>query len=213
MGEASGGAGIIFGSTGGGVMEAALRTAYEWISGQELTDIEFNEIRAEEYKDAEIQMGEHRIKVAVARGTGAARRLIEAVLKGEKEYHFVEVMACPPAGCVGGGGQPIYIETNDWNEQVSHRAMRTRGFWSLIAPGKYVNLIITHPSKNCTMSFWNTPPEAISPNDYCIPAMSHGSFTLQKLCPRKSPSKSPTAIGSVKIHGPQTKACASYIFL
>ncbi len=128
MGEASG-AGIIFGSTGG-VMEAALRTAYEWISGQELTDIEFNEIRAEEYKDAEIQMGEHRIKVAVARGTGAARRLIEAVLKGEKEYHFVEVMACP-AGCVGGGGQPIYIETNDWNEQVSHRAMRTRGLLEL----------------------------------------------------------------------------------
>ncbi|NLZ27414.1 MAG: 2Fe-2S iron-sulfur cluster binding domain-containing protein [Firmicutes bacterium] len=128
MGEASG-AGIIFGSTGG-VMEAALRTAYEWISGEELTTVEFNEVRSEEYKDAEIQMGEHRIKVAVARGTGTARRLIEAILKGEKDYHFVEVMACP-AGCVGGGGQPIYIETNDWNEQVSHRAMRAEGLREL----------------------------------------------------------------------------------
>ncbi|NLI70400.1 MAG: 2Fe-2S iron-sulfur cluster binding domain-containing protein [Firmicutes bacterium] len=128
MGEASG-AGIIFGSTGG-VMEAALRTAHEWISGEELATVEFNEVRSEEYKDAEIQMGEHRIKVAVARGTGAARRLIEAILKGKKEYHFVEVMACP-AGCVGGGGQPIYIETNDWNEQVSHRAMRAKGLHEL----------------------------------------------------------------------------------
>lgn len=124
MGEASG-AGIIFGSTGG-VLEASLRTVYEWVSGEKLPEIEFNEVRSEEYKDAEIQMGNHRIKVAVARGTGAARRLIEAVLKGEKEYHFVEIMACP-AGCVGGGGQPIYIETNDWNEQIKHRSRRTAG--------------------------------------------------------------------------------------
>ncbi len=124
MGTASG-AGIIFGATGG-VMEAALRTVYEWVSGEELSEVEFREIRGQEYRDAEIQMGEHRLNVAVARGTGAARRLIEGMLKGEKEYHFIEVMACP-AGCVGGGGQPIYTETNDWNEQVRHRAMRATG--------------------------------------------------------------------------------------
>ena len=124
LGYASG-AGVIFGATGG-VMEAALRTVYEWVSGEELQEVEFHEVRSLEYKDAEIEMGKHRLKVAVARGTGAARRLIEAVLKEQKEYHFVEVMACP-GGCVGGGGQPIYIETNDWNEQVLHRSQRAAG--------------------------------------------------------------------------------------
>jgi NADH-quinone oxidoreductase subunit G/NADP-reducing hydrogenase subunit HndD len=126
MGYASG-AGVIFGSTGG-VMEATLRTVYEWVTGKELDRVEFPEVRSQEYKDAEIQMGEKRLKVAVARGTGEARRLIEAILKGEKEYHFVEVMACP-SGCVGGGGQPIYIETNDWNEQVAHRSRRAGGLF------------------------------------------------------------------------------------
>jgi NADP-reducing hydrogenase subunit HndD len=126
MGQASG-AGVIFGSTGG-VMEATLRTVYEYVTGKELDQVEFPEVRSQEYKDAEIQMGDIRLKVAVARGTGEARRLIEAVLKREKEYHFVEVMACP-SGCVGGGGQPIYIETNDWNEQVAHRSRRAGGLF------------------------------------------------------------------------------------
>ncbi|MEW5784185.1 MAG: NADH-dependent [FeFe] hydrogenase, group A6 [Bacillota bacterium] len=126
LGSASG-AGVIFGSTGG-VLEAALRTVYEWLTGEELQQVEFPEVRSQEYKDAEIQMGDQRIKVAVARGTGEARRLIEALLKGEKEYHFVEIMACP-SGCVGGGGQPIYIETNDWNEQVAHRSRRAGGLF------------------------------------------------------------------------------------
>ncbi len=126
LGYASG-AGVIFGSTGG-VMEAALRTVYEWLTGEELPQVEFTEVRSAEYKDAEIRMGKHLLKVAVARTTGAARRLLEAVLKGEKEYHFVEVMACP-GGCVGGGGQPIYIETNKWSEQLSHRTGRAEGLF------------------------------------------------------------------------------------
>ena len=128
LGTASG-AGIIFGSTGG-VMEAALRTAYEWVTGEELKNVDFPQVRSDKYKDAEIQMGKLCLKVAVARGTGEARRLIEAIKKGSKEYHFVEVMACP-AGCVGGGGQPIYIETNDWNEQVAHRSRRSKGLYNL----------------------------------------------------------------------------------
>ncbi|NLA27246.1 MAG: 2Fe-2S iron-sulfur cluster binding domain-containing protein [Firmicutes bacterium] len=128
LGTASG-AGIIFGSTGG-VMEAALRTAYEWVTGEELKNVDFPQVRSDKYKDAEIQMGKLCLKVAVARGTGEARRLIEAIKKGSKEYHFVEVMACP-AGCVGGGGQPIYIETNDWNEQVAHRSRRSEGLYNL----------------------------------------------------------------------------------
>ena len=128
LGSASG-AGVIFGSTGG-VMEATLRTVYGRLSGEPLPRLELEEVRSEEYKEAVIHAGEHELKVAVARGTGAARRLIDRMLEGKKEYHFVEVMACP-GGCVGGGGQPIYIETNDWNEQVSHRAGRSRGLYEL----------------------------------------------------------------------------------
>ena len=114
---------MIFG-TSSGVMEAALRTVYEWVSGRELQEVEFREVRSLEYRDAEIEMGEYRLKVAVARGTGAARRLIEAVLKKQKEYHFVEVMACP-AGCVGGGGQPI--ATKPMIGQGLHRSRRAEG--------------------------------------------------------------------------------------
>ena len=134
LGSASG-AGVIFGSTGG-VMEATLRTVYERLSGKPLKRLELHEVRSEEYKRAVIHAGEHELKVAVARGTGAARRLIDRMLEGKEEYHFVEVMACP-GGCVGGGGQPIYIETNDWNEQVGHRAKRARGLHELDRQREY----------------------------------------------------------------------------
>jgi NADP-reducing hydrogenase subunit HndD len=128
LGFASG-AGIIFGSTGG-VMEATLRTAYEWLSGKPLERLELKEVRSQEYKEATVQAGDYELKVAVARGTGSARRLIDRMLEGKEKYHFVEVMACP-GGCVGGGGQPIYIETNDWNEQINHRARRSWGLYEL----------------------------------------------------------------------------------
>lgn len=128
MGSASG-AGLLFGATGG-VLEAALRTVYEWLSGKPLKRLEFEEVRSREFKEALINAGEHELRVAVARGTGAARRLLDQVLEGKKDYHFVEVMACP-GGCVGGGGQPIYTETSDWNEQVSHRVKRASGLFEL----------------------------------------------------------------------------------
>ncbi len=134
LGSASG-AGIIFGSTGG-VMEATLRTVYEWLSGEPLGQLEFEEVRSQESKEATVHAGDYELKVAVARGTGAARRLIDRMLEGKKEYHFIEVMACP-GGCVGGGGQPIYIETNDWNEQISHRAKRARGLYELDRQKQY----------------------------------------------------------------------------
>ena len=134
LGSASG-AGVIFGSTGG-VMEATLRTVYERLSGKPLKRLEFDEVRSQEYKGAVVHAGEYELKVAVARGTGAARRLIDRMLEGKEEYHCVEVMACP-GGCVGGGGQPIYIETNDWNEQISHRAKRSRGLYELDRQKEY----------------------------------------------------------------------------
>ena len=100
------GAGVIFGATGG-VMEAALRTVAEVLTGEELKSIDFCDVRGiAGIKEAEIMVGDMPVKVAVASGTGNARKLLEAVRSGEKEYHFIEIMACP-GGCVNGGGQPI----------------------------------------------------------------------------------------------------------
>ena len=105
MGEATG-AGAIFGTTGG-VMEAALRAAYEMITGEELKNVEFEAVRGEKgIKKAEIQIGNEKIKVAVAHGLGNAKKIMEDIKNGKADYQFVEVMACP-GGCIMGGGQPI----------------------------------------------------------------------------------------------------------
>ena len=105
LGESTGAA-VIFGATGG-VMEAALRTAYETITGETLKDVEFHQVRGiEGIKEAEIDIGGKKVLVAVASGTGNATKLLERVKAGEKPYAFIEVMACP-GGCVNGGGQPI----------------------------------------------------------------------------------------------------------
>ncbi len=105
MGEATG-AGVIFGTTGG-VMEAALRTVKEILTGEKLDKIEFEEVRGEKgIKEATIKIGNKDIKIAVANGLGNAKKIMEMIRKGECPYHFVEIMACP-GGCVMGGGQPI----------------------------------------------------------------------------------------------------------
>lgn len=105
LGTASG-AGDLFGSTGG-VMEAALRTSYEKITGQELKNIEFTQVRAVEgLREASIEIAGKLINVAVANGLNNAKTLLEKVKSGEKEYHLIEIMACP-GGCVAGGGQPL----------------------------------------------------------------------------------------------------------
>ncbi|MCL1854820.1 MAG: NADH-dependent [FeFe] hydrogenase, group A6 [Clostridia bacterium] len=105
MGESSG-AGVIFGATGG-VMEAALRTAYETITGEELKDVNFTAVRGVQgIKEATVNIGGMDVHVAVAHSTGEAAKLLDAVKNGEKTYHFIEIMGCP-GGCVNGGGQPI----------------------------------------------------------------------------------------------------------
>ena len=105
LGESTGAA-VIFGATGG-VMEAALRTAYETISGQVLENVDFEAVRGVEgIKEATINIAGKDVLVAVASGTGNATKLLERVKSGEKQYAFIEVMACP-GGCVNGGGQPI----------------------------------------------------------------------------------------------------------
>ena len=112
MGEASG-AGVIFGNTGG-VMEAALRTAYFLITGEnppkELLDLQ--PVRGYEgIREASLTINGLTVNVAVVHGTANARRMIERVREGKKPYHFIEVMTCP-GGCIGGGGQPRNLETD-----------------------------------------------------------------------------------------------------
>ena len=100
------GAGVIFGATGG-VMEAALRTAYEVVTGKTLAKVEFEAVRGlDGIKEATIDLDGTPISVAVAHSTGAASKLLDMVKAGEKNYTFIEVMGCP-GGCVNGGGQPI----------------------------------------------------------------------------------------------------------
>ncbi|MGH2270623.1 NADH-dependent [FeFe] hydrogenase, group A6 [Anaerohalosphaeraceae bacterium U12dextr] len=101
----SSGAGVIFGTTGG-VMEAAIRTAYELYTGQTLVDIEVDAIRGlKGIKEGKLVMDGQEIRVAVAHGLGNACKLLDVVRKDPGRYHFIEIMGCP-GGCVGGGGQP-----------------------------------------------------------------------------------------------------------
>lgn len=105
LGESTGAA-VIFGATGG-VMEAALRTAYEVITGQTLEKVDLTMVRGMEgVREATIPVGDLMVKVAVAHGLGNARKLLDLIREGKADYHFIEVMACP-GGCLGGGGQPI----------------------------------------------------------------------------------------------------------
>ena len=105
LGESTG-AGVIFGATGG-VMEAALRTAYHMITGKELEQVDLTAVRGVAgVKEASVQVGDVTVNVAVVNGTANAAKVLEQVRSGEKQYHFIEVMGCP-GGCVTGGGQPI----------------------------------------------------------------------------------------------------------
>ena len=106
---ASTGAAVIFGVTGG-VMEAALRTAYEVVTGKTLAKVDFEQVRGlEGIKHADIQVGDLTLKVAIANGLGNARVLLDQIKAGKSPYHFIEIMTCP-GGCIGGGGQPINTE-------------------------------------------------------------------------------------------------------
>ena len=106
------GAGVIFGATGG-VMEAALRTAYFTLKGENPPADAFRAVRSEGFQEnagvqeAEFEIGDIKLRTAAVSGLGNTRRLLQQIERGEVHYDFVEVMACP-GGCVGGGGQPIH---------------------------------------------------------------------------------------------------------
>lgn len=106
MGEATGAA-AIFGTTGG-VMEAALRTAVEKITGENLANVNFENVRGKEgIKKTVVKVGDMQFKAVVAHGLGNAQIIMDEIKDGKADYQFVEIMACP-GGCVMGGGQPIH---------------------------------------------------------------------------------------------------------
>ncbi|WP_132012234.1 NADH-dependent [FeFe] hydrogenase, group A6 [Hydrogenispora ethanolica] len=106
MGESTG-ASIIFGTTGG-VIEAAVRTAYEWITGEELENVEFTAMRGVQgIREATVKVGDLELKIGIAHELGNARKLLEDIRAGKSQFHAIEIMACP-GGCIGGGGQPYH---------------------------------------------------------------------------------------------------------
>lgn len=125
--EEATGAGVIFGATGG-VMEAALRTVAEIVEKKPLDKIEFEQVRGTQgIKEATVTLGGKDVRVAIAHGLGNARKLLESIRSGEKQYEFVEVMACP-GGCVTGGGQPI-CSAKTWMD-VDVKAERAKALYS-----------------------------------------------------------------------------------
>lgn len=106
LGESTG-ASVIFG-TAGGVIEAALRTAHEWMTGKELEKVEFEQLRgADGLRKATVQVGDKTLRIGIASGLGNARELLESIRDGKEQYDAIEIMACP-GGCIAGGGQPYH---------------------------------------------------------------------------------------------------------
>lgn len=106
LGESTG-ASIIFGATGG-VIEAAVRTAYEWVTHEELKDVNFTQLRGlDGIRKATVRIGDQDLSIGIAHGLGNARKLLESIRRGESDFHAIEIMACP-GGCIGGGGQPYH---------------------------------------------------------------------------------------------------------
>ncbi|MBZ4664777.1 NADH-dependent [FeFe] hydrogenase, group A6 [Mahella sp.] len=109
------GAGAIFGATGG-VMEAALRTVYEVVTGNTLPSLDFTDVRGlKGIKEASVDLDDVKVNVAVAHGIANAKKLLELIRNGAADYQFIEIMCCP-GGCIGGGGQP-YRTTNAIRQQ------------------------------------------------------------------------------------------------
>ena len=141
FGEGSG-AGVIFGATGG-VMEAALRSAYFLVTGENPEVDSFKSVRGMDgWKEATFEIKGLKVRVAIASGLGNARKLMKAIDSGEVQYDFVEIMACP-GGCVGGGGQP----TKDGYEFADARGEILYGL------DKFSDLRFSHENKAVQLTY------------------------------------------------------------
>ena len=127
MGEATG-AGAIFGTTGG-VMEAALRTAQDILSGKDLEKIDFKQVRnGKGIKRATVNIAGKDLNIVVASGLANARKILEEIKEGKADYQFVEIMACP-GGCIMGGGQPI--KSSKIRSEVDVRKLRANALYTI----------------------------------------------------------------------------------
>ena len=127
MGEATGAA-AIFGTTGG-VMEAALRTAQDTLTGKDLEQIDFEQVRGGDgIKKATVNIAGTNIKVVAASGLANAQKILEEIKSGKADYQFVEIMACP-GGCVMGGGQPI--KSSKIRSEIDVRKLRAEALYTI----------------------------------------------------------------------------------
>lgn len=123
------GAGTIFGTTGG-VMEAALRTVYEVVTGETLDKVDFESVRGlEGVKEATINLAGTDVKIAAVHTLSRAKEMMEKVKAGTADYHFIEIMACP-GGCVGGGGTPIVDALTRSQLPDDYRSIRGMGLYT-----------------------------------------------------------------------------------
>ncbi|HEX3048820.1 MAG TPA: NADH-dependent [FeFe] hydrogenase, group A6 [Bacillota bacterium] len=127
LGESTG-ASVIFGTTGG-VIEAAVRTAYEWLTGEELKNVEFAEMRGiKGIREATVKIKDMELKIGIAHELGNARKLLQDIRDGNSKFHAIEIMACP-GGCIGGGGQPYHhgdIEVIKKRQQAIYQEDRSK---------------------------------------------------------------------------------------
>ena len=150
------GAGLLFGVSGG-VMEAALRTAYELITKEELPKIEFNDVRGlKGIKSAEIDIKGTKVKVAVASGLENAWQQ----LKHADDYHFIEIMACV-GGCIGGGGQPIYSDPDTLKKRkdglyADDKSMKLRKSHKNPAVQQLYKEFLDHPLSEKSLHYLHT---------------------------------------------------------
>ena len=153
MGTGSG-AGVIFGNTGG-VMEAAVRTAYAVLTGEPVPDdlYDLKEVRGlSGTKEASLTIAGTRLDIAVVYGTANARRLLDSIKRGEKFYQFIEVMTCP-GGCIGGGGQPK-------DKNFSGDGLRQKRIDGLYARDRQMKLRLSHENpqiKEIYKKFYEKP--------------------------------------------------------
>lgn len=127
------GAGVIFGVTGG-VMEAALRTAYFVLTGKEREGVVFNEVRGfKDIREAEFELNGQKIKVAVTSGMKGAKVLLDQIREGKSPYTFIEIMGCP-GGCINGGGQPyvreVFLPNEDDDIMDTYKQKRANALYS-----------------------------------------------------------------------------------
>ena len=171
------GAGVIFGATGG-VMEAALRTAYFLITGEELKDVNFTGVRGiSGIKEARVHIKGTEVRVAVAHQMGNIAQVLDEVRKAKAEgkeapWHFIEVMACR-GGCIGGGGQP-YGCTDEVRKQRMAGHLRRRR-----AAARTAARTTTPTSSRCTRSS-SASPTATRPTSSCTPSTRSWNCTISE---------------------------------